>query len=239
MQVKKLRLAEKLAPIDPTRKGLQFEVVKDPIISGRRVKINVVKRIGFTPEQAARHQDAAAKAEIVINSLEFKNAVTKKKGFTSCDMNGTQVYDKFITGEEELQRGKDYEFDIEVTMYEENNSTVGYTYANKFMVWVNNKFFKQYTLGEIAGNMIHEYAHKQGFEHTSQYTDEREFSVPYWIGYLVRDMVDAYVKGTRYTDIYPSVSVITKPAPVVIDYPIKVPVKKTHWYDSVFNWFKF
>lgn len=209
LSVRKIRRLSKKIRNKPK---MEFQVTKDPgSPAGRRIRINVTKREGFSAVQAKRHQSAADAVEVVINSLEFKQAVTKIKSFVSSSKNGVQVYDKIMTGEETLQRGVDYEFDVHVIMYEENNSTVGYTYENDRRTWVNNKFFKQYTLGEIGANLVHEWLHKAGFDHTAEWTEERKNSVPYRIGYLVGDMVDEMLAGKKYTDLYP----------VVVEVPIK------------------
>lgn len=217
------------------RNKLQLEVVKSPVQSGRRVRFNVT-RTNFSSAQTKKHIAAIGFAEKVINSLEFKQKLSARKTFTTSSFNGVQVYDKLMTGEENLQKGKDYEFDITVVMYEENNSTVGYTMASTIKIWVNNKFFKNYSPGEIAGNAVHEYLHKQGFGHTSNYTKEREFSVPYFVGYLVRDMVDDFIAGKQtLTDLYPiedvppMPSTPSAPAPAPTPKPIPTPKQVCGW----------
>lgn len=210
------------------RKSMQVSVVKEAAL-GRRVRINVASRKGFTATEVKRHQAAADLAEIVINSLEFKKKLLAKK-FSTTSMSSQQVYDKFITGAETLNKETDYEIDVMVTIYEENNSTVGYTYGSTPQTWVNRKFFRQYTLGEIAGNMIHEYCHKLSFDHKSA---SDHSSVPYSVGYITRDMVADYEKGIRYTDLYPTVVKVptsSGPVPVVVPAPVQKRVCRRPWY---------
>ena len=203
-------------------KSAVVSVVKDPEL-GRRLRVNVASRKGFSDIEAKRHQSAAELAEIVINSFEFKRMVTGRQSFTSTDDTGVQVYNRLMTGAEVLDPAVDYEMDVNVTIYEQNNSTVGYTYSNVVMIWLNRKFFKKYSLGEIAGNMVHEWTHKMGYGHTSNNTSVRPYSVPYWIGYLVRDMVQDYEDGERFTDLYPIViEVPTVPENPEVTEPVVV-----------------
>lgn len=219
------------------RKRMQLEIVKNPEETGRRLKFNILKRVGFTDAQTEKHCKALAIGEICVNSKEYRDWLLSYPFDTLPKINkkpmtNQQVYDKQMTGEEDLQPGKDYKLSMEVTMYEENNSVVGYTTVKKIMVWINNKFFKNYTLGQIVGNFWHEGQHKYGFDHSSA-TDYD--SVPYACGYKIRDMADAYVKGARYTDLYPeNVEVITVPAtptetnpnPAPIKVPVVIPPKE-------------
>lgn len=220
---------QQLEELADTRIKTKALITKDPEVSGRRLRFSVTSRNGFTASEIKQHISALEIGEIVVNSLEYKQWV-EAQSFTSTTLTGKQVYDKQMTGEETLQPGHDYTLTMPVTMYEKNNSTVGYTYAQKIMVWVNRKFFRQYDLGGIFGNFWHEGQHKFGFDHQSP---SDHGSVPYAAGYKVRDMVNAYVKqGVRYTDLYPVV--IEEPgsqAPPIVIAPIeKKQVCKRIWY---------
>jgi hypothetical protein len=201
------------------RKSMNISVIKAPEL-GRRVRINVSSRKGFSDTEIKRHQSACDLAEIVINSLEFKKKVLAHK-FTHTVLNSEEVYNTFIAGKETLSKEVDYEMDVVVEIYEKNNRTVGYTYANTVQTWVNRKFFRQYTLGEIAANLVHEWLHKLGFDHPANPTLTRPSSVPYAIGYMVRDLVADYEKGIRYTDLYPTVIRVDDPSSPT---PTKIPV---------------
>ena len=81
---------------------------------------------------------------------------------------------------------------LELELYYSSKNTVGYTYPNTVRIWMNTKYFTPYTPSQVAGNMFHEWTHKLGFEHATSYSIARDSSVPYAIGYLIRDLGKKY-----------------------------------------------
>ena len=51
---------------------------------------------------------------------------------------------------------------------------------------MNRKYYNKFRPYEVADNMMHEWLHKIGFNHTVKPTPERPFSVPYAVGYIVK-----------------------------------------------------
>jgi hypothetical protein len=82
----------------------------------------------------------------------------------------------------------DNEADLEIEFYYANNSTVGYTYATSKRVWVNTKFYDTYKPSQAAGNFYHEWSHKLGYGHETNSSSYRPYTVPYGIGYIMRDL---------------------------------------------------
>lgn len=103
-----------------------------------------------------------------------------------------EIYDLLMTGKETLSsEGKDGEADIFLELDRRSNRKVlGYTYATTTTQWIYNNFFHNGSVGDIAGNLTHEWCHKMGFTHTYRFTPSRPYSVPYAIGYFVRDYVE-------------------------------------------------
>ena len=58
---------------------------------------------------------------------------------------------------------------------------------------MNTKFFNPYTPAEVAGNIFHEWTHKLGFDHDVIYTSERNATVPYALGFLIRELGENYL----------------------------------------------
>ena len=58
-------------------------------------------------------------------------------------------------------------------------------------VWTNDKFFTTNSLGKVAGNIVHEWTHKLGFEHDFNSTARRNYSVPYAVGNIIQELVDS------------------------------------------------
>ena len=82
--------------------------------------------------------------------------------------------------------------DLDLELYYSIRSTVGYTYADGLRIWMNTKFFDSYSPAEVAGNVFHEWTHKLGFTHASNYSLSRDSSVPYALGYLVEELGKQY-----------------------------------------------
>jgi hypothetical protein len=235
------------APEEEIDNSATISIQKIPT-RGRRLRVNLVSLTGFTDSETKRHRSAATLTEIVVNSAEFKKRVLAKK-FTTTKKTSQEIYDHLMTGEEVLQKGVDYEMDIEVEMYNKKNNVVGYTYPNVTKTWLNRYVTSKYDESGIAGNLVHEWLHKLGYGHASA-SDHN--SVPYAVGYIVRDMVQEYKKGARWVDLYPEVIVTMPntpdkpenlPDPVVIPMPPKETKKvcsrswktlwlvKTCWYE--------
>lgn len=126
--------------------------------------------------------------------LRYKTEARWIKGYLDCPLTGLQVYERIIQANEKLRPEIDGEADIDLTLYTKNNSTVGYTYPNTLMQWANKKFWSAFTIFDIAGNLFHEWLHKMGFGHSSNYTSLRKYSVPYALGYLVIELGEKYNK---------------------------------------------
>jgi hypothetical protein len=82
--------------------------------------------------------------------------------------------------------------DLELELYYSWTSTVGYTTPGEMKIYLNTKFYNPFTPSEVAGNVFHEWTHKLGFEHATTYSAERDSTVPYAIGYLIRDLGKQY-----------------------------------------------
>lgn len=130
----------------------------------------------------------------VIASETFKSRVigyTYNGSRTYVDNGGftnEQIYQKILDGAETLNKVSDNEMDLTMEMYYAANSTVGYTYANVSKIYANTKFYNNYSAATITGNMTHEWLHKLGFKHASSYSVSRDSSVPYAVGYIMRDI---------------------------------------------------
>jgi hypothetical protein len=153
-----------------------------------------IKMFKFTSAGRKKILAAADLIKAVVASEEFKKKVLNHKvngRRTFVDNGGltnAQIYQKILDGAEQLRRTKDNEMDLEVELYSDNTNVVGYTYPNVNRVWMNNKYFSKNSPALVTTNMMHEWLHKLGFNHAAQQTPDRKYSVPYAIGYLVRDL---------------------------------------------------
>ena len=99
-----------------------------------------------------------------------------------------QIYQSILDAAETLQPTKNNTLDVGVKLYYEASTIVGYTNGSITYINVNTKFFDTYDANEVAGNLFHEWLHKLGYGHDSAATAARPYSVPYAIGYMVRNI---------------------------------------------------
>jgi hypothetical protein len=157
-----------------------------------------VKHTNYTPKQAAKLATAAKLLATIINSQEYRQAVLDHRygsrlAFdSSLGLSNAQVYEKIFRGAERLGPAVDYEMDLIVTMYRKSNSVVGWTNGKILIVNTNSKFHDKYTACQVAGNLLHEWMHKLGFDHKSASSSE---SVPYAQNRFVKRLCPLAEKG--------------------------------------------
>ncbi len=164
------------------------------LVQQEHLRVVAMKLQDFKEAQAKKMKDALALLEAIVNSEEFKDRVVNfknrrgQRAFASnLGLSNEEIYRKFMEGREELQPQTPGEMNFFLKLYEKNNSTViGYTSPSVNLIHVNNKYFRAYTLNEVAANLCHEWLHKLGFDHASAAEHD---SVPYGIGYVVKELV--------------------------------------------------
>jgi hypothetical protein len=157
-----------------------------------------INYVNFSVSDQQKVEKAIDIIKAVISSPEFKHRVKNftyagKKAFVdNKGFSNEEIYQKMLDGREDLIPEVDYEMDLELELYYSSKNTVGYTYPNTTRIWMNTKYFNVFTPAEVAGNIFHEWTHKLGFDHASTYSESRDASVPYAIGYLIRDLGKLY-----------------------------------------------
>lgn len=151
--------------------------------------------VNFASQDQAKVESAVGLMKKVIQSPEFKEAVinhTYKGEKTYNDNKGLtneQIYQIIIDGAEVMGvTKKNNRLDVELELYRDTSTTIGYTYPDTTRIWMNLKYFQKYTAIKVAGNLMHEWMHKLGFEHELKYNKDRDYSVPYAIGYLLEKL---------------------------------------------------
>lgn len=132
----------------------------------------------------------------VIASDEFKQRVLNKtyngrKQYVDNDgLSNAQIYQKILLASENLNQGNNNTMDISIQSYFDPSNVIGYTKPNINTIYVNTKFLSDSSFGvnQVAMNITHEWLHKIGFKHAFERTPNRDQSVPYAIGYIMRDL---------------------------------------------------
>lgn len=157
-----------------------------------------IKFVNFDVDQEEKVHKAIEIIKKVIASREFRARVLnysyngKKQFVDNGGLSNEAIYMKLLEGAEKLYPDIDSEMDVELELYYSSKNTVGYTYPDTVRIWMNTKYFTPYTPTQVAGNIFHEWTHKLGFDHAASYSVARDSSVPYAIGYLIRDLGKQY-----------------------------------------------
>ncbi len=151
----------------------------------------------FTDQQYDRLMQAKQLVEMIINSPAFKSRVLNFNGGTFIQNNGLtnlQIYELLMSGAEkypqqtEVDGAMDYDLVLYKPKWYQSKKVLGYTSQDTRVVHINKLFFNKADINEIAMNLVHEWTHKMGFGHDFKKTARRPYSVPYGVGYIVRDL---------------------------------------------------
>jgi len=140
----------------------------------------------FSEKERQKFALAIKKAEFELNSEEFKTAVLLYPFEQTNGKSNQEIYDMIMSGADKFNTMEDQDIDVQITLYYSWKKTIGYTYPSTWATWVNRRFFSKFNESQIAGNVVHEYMHNMGFGHKKA-SDHN--SVPYAIGYIIRDLI--------------------------------------------------
>jgi hypothetical protein len=131
----------------------------------------------------------------VFASPEFRNKILghryrgQRSFYQNRGLSNFEIYHLILNGTEKLYPVRNNAMDVEIELYADFNSRVlGFTLPRSRRIWMNKKYFLKFTPAEIAANLTHEWLHKLGFDHERERTEARKFSVPYAIGYIVKEL---------------------------------------------------
>ena len=158
-----------------------------------QLEIEIHGTNNFSDAERSKFRRAVNLTHKVINSEDFKQRFLSLPLEQTNGMSPAQIYELFKSGKDKFNKESDNDIDVYITMYYSWKKTIGYTYPSTWYTWINRKFFSRFDEAEIAGNIIHEYFHNLGFGHLRA-SDHN--SVPYAVGYLVRQMVREILEGT-------------------------------------------
>jgi hypothetical protein len=160
------------------------------------LKVVIHESNNFSNTDLERLEQARVILENVLNTEEFKQKVlhfTYLGEETFVQNNGysnLEVYNLIMAGAEQYpkQTPVNHLMDLYTELYYGSSGVIGYTNPSVPTIYMNNYYFSDYTPGEIAGNLIHEWLHKLGFDHDYNSTARRPYTVPYAIGYIIDDL---------------------------------------------------
>lgn len=158
-----------------------------------------VDLMNLTTTQATKYNKAVALVKKVVATEKFRTSIlnhTYNGSKTFANNNGltnAQIYQSILDAAEKLTPAKNNTMDLGVKFYYQANTVVGWTNSSITYINVNTKYFNIYEINEVAGNLFHEWLHKLGYGHDSSSTTRRPYSVPYAVGYLIRDIGKSFL----------------------------------------------
>lgn len=162
------------------------------------IEIHTAKN--FNDQQYEKLMQATRLVELIINSQAFKNRILnftyqgKREFVQNSGMSNEQIYETLMNGAElfPIQTNPDQRMDFDLVLYKpkwyQSKKVLGYTNRDTSVIHINKYFFNQAEINQIAMNLVHEWTHKLGFEHDFRKTQRRPFTVPYGVGYIIRDL---------------------------------------------------
>lgn len=162
-----------------------------------RITFEIHNKQNFTEAEKIKFKQALYYAEEVMNSQEFKTRFLQMPLVQTNGKTNQQIYEELMSGADKFNQEADGDIDVYITMYYSFRNTVGYTYPSTWYTWINRKFFSGFNYADVAGNVVHEYMHNMGYDH-KRATDK--WSVPYAVGYLVRDMIKEYLEKPQSSE---------------------------------------
>lgn len=156
------------------------------------------KMSNFSKTQEDKVMDAFELIKKVVASDEFKSKVLnktyngKKQFVQNNGLTNSQIYKKILEASEKLTPGKNNTMDLVLTTYYTEANVIGYTKASIKTIYMNRRYLSTFQPYQVAMNLFHEWLHKLGFGHDYESTTRRPHSVPYAIGYIVRDLAKKY-----------------------------------------------
>ena len=154
-----------------------------------------VKTVRMHIKHEEKLQRAIELLREVFASPEFRKRIIThrylgRRGFyLSRGFSNMEIYQLILNGTERLYPIRNNAMDVEVELYADFESRVlGFTVPRSKRIWMNKKYFLKFSPAEIAANLIHEWLHKLGFDHERDRTEARKYSVPYAIGYIVKEL---------------------------------------------------
>lgn len=159
---------------------------------------NLLELRGATDVEETRIRASLELIKEVVQSDEFRSRVKNMtykigkrtyKGFSQTNLSPEAILDSIYEAQENFSGGSVGVMDLNLEMYEEASSTIGYTDSNDPFVHMNRYHHNAFTVVETSDNIFHEWLHKINHEHSFRRNKYRDHSVPYKLGDLVSEMV--------------------------------------------------
>ncbi|HXH32666.1 MAG TPA: hypothetical protein VNJ01_17845 [Bacteriovoracaceae bacterium] len=173
--------------------------------AGPDLSIHVLELTNASSEDETRIEKALELLDAVVNSDDFQQRiltmsyVVKKKtyqGFSQTSHTKESVLQNILEAKENFRGGTTGVIDLFMDMYQEENSTIGWTAPTDRFFHMNRFHHQDYSPARTAGNILHEWLHKIDYDHEGKSDNPfREHSVPYKLGYTMAELAAELESG--------------------------------------------
>lgn len=144
--------------------------VNDAVVEALMPKITITEFTNHTEKEKIRNLKAIERIIETVQGQCFKDVMLKRPLIQTNGRTNAQVIEHILKADVKVQ----------LEMYRSWKNTVGYTYPNVNKIWANRKYHDNFDLCDVGSNFAHEIlGHKIGYQHASNPSKERPFSVPY------------------------------------------------------------
>lgn len=126
---------------------------------------------------------------------EYRQGMTKKSAFHN--LNNFQIYEKLMWAKEETSSKKDYIMQFVVATYYSFARVIGYMNPGKKTMYVNKRYFDNFSRKKVGSNGSHEYVHTLGGRHGGKFFRK---SLEYWVNYVYETCYEHFFENDQ-TDI--------------------------------------
>ena len=163
------------------------------------LKAHIHSLKGFSPKEKEIFMEAVELCLEVFNSRDFRRKMRRSEFLRTKGKSGRDIWKHILSGRDLYTVENDRDVDLSTTLYFEDNNVIGFTRRGTFKTWINKKFFMSKTRGAAgrASNIAHEYMHNLGYSHSHKWNPTRKDTVPYKVGYIVKDLAKEILKDRR------------------------------------------
>lgn len=153
---------------------------------------------GLTPERTARMKQALLIWQQVMRDTTFQRELRSTNfafdvaGDQNRFLSSAEITDKIYQGREFYKDSIDFTANLHWIIEVKNkpflsrHPAIGYGEAGDVEIFTYSWYFDRASLADIAGHIAHEWSHKIGFQHLYVRHKNRDKTVPYTFGNLVK-----------------------------------------------------
>lgn len=164
------------------------------------VRVNILATKYFASKDHKKLDKIIAAVESVLSSEAFREKVLNytyqgKKQFAWNDgKSNEQIYREIMQANESSTPGVNGVVDVSLhawTPWYIFSRALAYTTPTTKWINIKKSYLRKGSIASLSDTLVHEWTHKLGFNHDYNSTAERPYTVPYAVGGIVYDLLEA------------------------------------------------